>query len=110
MHNLEPSPRKGSIRRHTGLTKELSLLVVQMYMGKTGLYEFFFSFEKHYQTVEHVLPKGVDYTSSRASRSVDRSGPLPPPKQKKKSAERRRGRNLEIERILTNGPCAKKEN
>lgn len=42
LHKLEPSPRRGIVKLHAGLTKELSALVIQMRTEKIGLCEFLF--------------------------------------------------------------------
>ena len=40
LHELEPSPNRGIVKLHLGLTKELSALVIQMRTGKIGLRTF----------------------------------------------------------------------
>lgn len=42
LRRLEPAPRRGLIKLHCGISKELSSLVVQMRTGKIGLREFLF--------------------------------------------------------------------
>ena len=43
VYKLEPSARRGIVKLHLGLTKELSALVVQMHTEKTGLRRIFIS-------------------------------------------------------------------
>ena len=105
---LEPSPRRGIVKLHLGLTKELSSLVIQMRTGKIGLREFLFqrkvpgitdgrcTCRQGTQTVKHVLLECRLYNQMRRGLWIEES----------KKARKEGGRCLDLEHILTDGPCA----
>ena len=110
LYKLEPSPRRGTIKLHCGLSKELSSLVVQMRTGKIGLREFLFhrrvpgiedgrcECRQGNQTVKHILLECRLFARQRRNLWTEEA----------KKARKEGGRSLDIERILTDGPCAKK--
>lgn len=110
LYKLEPSPRRGIVKLHLGLTKELSALVVQMRTEKIGLREFLFHRKvpgigngrcicrQGKQTVKHVLLDCRLYNQMRRGLWTEES----------KKARKEGGRCLDLERILTDGPCAKR--
>ena len=110
LYRLEPSPRRGTIKLHCGLSKELSSLVVQMRTGKIGLREFLFhrrvpgivdgrcECRQGNQTVKHILLECRLFARQRRNLWTEEA----------KKARKEGGRSLDIERILTDGPCAKK--
>ncbi len=110
LRRLEPAPRRGLIKLHRGLSKELSSLVVQMRTGKIGLREFLFGRKvpgiedgrcecrQGNQTVKHIFLECRLFARQRRDLW----------KKEAKEARNEGGRGLDIERILTDGPCAKK--
>lgn len=110
LRRLEPAPRRGIIKLHCGLSKELSSLVVQMRTGKIGLRDFLFGRKvpgiedgtcecRHgNQTVKHILLECRLFARQRRDLW----------KEEAIKARKEGVRSLDIERILTDGPCAKK--
>lgn len=85
MHKLEPSPRRGIVKLHLGLIKELSALVIQMRTGKIGVREFLFQRKvpgirdgrcicrQGTQTVKHVLLECRLYNQMRCGLWIEES-------------------------------------
>ena len=109
LYKLEPEPKSNIVKLHAGLSKELSSLVIQMRTGKIGLRQFLFERKvpgiedgrcecrQGNQTVKHVL-----LNCRRHNR--DRQGLWAEESRKAQQG----GRRLDIERILTEAPSAKK--
>ncbi len=110
LQRLEAAPRKRTVTFHIGLSKELSSLVVQMRTGKIRLREFLFhrkvpgiedgrcECRQGNQTVKHILLEFRLLACQRHNLWIDEA----------KRTRKEGGRSLDIERILTDGPCVKK--
>ena len=110
LYRLKPLPKRGTIKLHYGLSKELSLLVVQMQTEKIGFWEFFFyckvlrivdgryKYRQKNQTVKYIFLKYRLFAYQQRNLQIEEA----------KKARKEEGKSLDIECILTNGPCTKK--